>query len=101
MKIGFISLGCSKNLVDTEAMIKFYRDKDYQVVDTPAEADVIIINTCGFIGSAKQEAINTILEMIDYKIAGSCKSLVVTGCLVERYLDELVEEFPEVDLFIK
>lgn len=100
MKIGFVSLGCSKNLVDTEAMIKFYRDRDYQIVDTPAEADVIIINTCGFIESAKQEAINTILEMIDYKTSGSCKSLVVTGCLVERYLDELVEEFPEVDLFI-
>ena len=101
MKIGFISLGCSKNLVDTEAMIKYYREENnYEIVQNPADADIIVINTCGFIESAKQEAINTILEMIDYKISGSCKSLVVTGCLVERYADELAEEFPEVDLFI-
>ena len=97
MKIGFVSLGCSKNLVDTEAMIKYYRDQNnYIVVQNPAEADIIVINTCGFIESAKQEAIDTILEMADYKNSGSCKSLVVTGCLVERYADE----FPEVDLFI-
>ena len=101
MKIGFVSLGCSKNLVDTEAMIKYYRDQNnYIVVQNPAEADIIVINTCGFIESAKQEAIDTILEMADYKNSGSCKSLVVTGCLVERYADELAEEFPEVDLFI-
>lgn len=100
MKIGFVSLGCSKNLVDTEMMIKFYEDKGYEVVSNPAEAEMIVINTCGFIESAKQEAIDIILEMAEYKEYGACESLVVTGCLVERYFDELKEELPEVDLFI-
>lgn len=100
MKIGFVSLGCSKNLVDTEMMIKYYQDKGYEVVPDPAQAEVIVINTCGFIETAKQEAIDTILEMADYKKVGICNTLIVTGCLVERYLDELKEEMPEVDLFI-
>ena len=99
MKIGFISLGCSKNLVDTEMMIGYYKDKGYEIVQDPSEAEVIVINTCGFIESAKQEAIETILEMADYK-NGICQKLIVTGCLVERYYDELKEEMPEVDLFI-
>lgn len=100
MKIGFISLGCSKNLVDTEMMIKYYKEKGMEVVQNPVEAEIIVINTCGFIESAKQEAINTILEMAEYKKIGVCETLVVTGCLVERYLDELKKELPEVDLFI-
>lgn len=100
MKIGFVSLGCSKNLVDTEMMIKFYKDKGFEIVQDPAEAETIVINTCGFIDKAKQEAIDTILEMADYKETGCCQNLIVTGCLVERYLDELKEELPEVDLFI-
>lgn len=100
MKIGFISLGCSKNLVDTEMMIKYYEDKGMEVVSNPIEAEMIVINTCGFIESAKQEAIDTILEMAEYKKIGVCETLVVTGCLVERYLEELKKELPEVDLFI-
>ena len=99
MKIGFISLGCSKNLVDTEMMIAHYKDEGYVVVSNPEDADIIVINTCGFIESAKQEAINTILEMAEYKNQ-NCKKLVVTGCLVERYMEELKKELPEVDLFI-
>ena len=99
MKIGFISLGCSKNLVDTEMMIAHYKDDGYVVVSNPEDADIIVINTCGFIESAKQEAINTILEMAEYK-KQNCKKLVVTGCLVERYMEELKKELPEVDLFI-
>ena len=99
MKIGFVSLGCSKNLVDTEMMIGYYKSQNYEIVSDPADAEIIVINTCGFIESAKQEAIDTILEMADYKNQ-NCKKLVVTGCLVERYLEELKAELPEVDLFI-
>ena len=99
MKIGFISLGCSKNLVDTEMMIGYYTKQKYEIVVDPKDAEIIIINTCGFIESAKKEAINTILEMAEYK-KRNCKKLIVTGCLVERYLDELKKELPEVDLFI-
>ena len=98
-KIGFVSLGCSKNLIDTEMMIGYYKENGYEVVADPSLADVIVINTCGFIESAKEEAINTILEMAEYK-KQNCKRLVVTGCLVERYLDELKQELPEVDLWI-
>ena len=99
MKIGFISLGCSKNLIDTEMMIGYYKNQGYEIVQDPAEAEIIVINTCGFIESAKREAIDTILEMADYK-EGNCKKLIVTGCFVERYCDELKVELPEVDLFI-
>ncbi len=98
-KIGFISLGCSKNLVDTEMMIGYYKENGYEIVNNPEEAEILVINTCGFIESAKQEAIDTILEMVDYKNK-KCQKLVVTGCLVERYKDELEKELPEVDLFI-
>ena len=98
-KIGFISLGCSKNLVDTEMMIGYYKENGYEIVNNPEDAEILVINTCGFIESAKQEAIDTILEMADYK-SGNCKKLVVTGCLVERYKEELEKELPEVDLFI-
>ena len=100
MKIGFVSLGCSKNLVDTEKTIGIFKANKYQIVNNPEEADVIVINTCGFIESAKEEAINTILEMAEYK-KKKCKYLIVMGCLVERYKDELIKSIPEVDLFIK
>lgn len=102
MKIGFISLGCSKNLIDTEMMIGFYKKKGEEIVNDPCEADIIVINTCGFIDAAKKEAIDTILEMADlkYQTSSEPKKIVVTGCLVERYLDELKKELPEVDLFI-
>ncbi len=100
MKIGFVSLGCSKNLVDTEMMIGYYKEKGYEIVNNSKDAEVIVINTCGFIESAKKEAIDTILEMAEYKRNGNCKKLIVTGCLVERYKDELEKEIPEVDLFV-
>lgn len=100
MKIGFVSLGCSKNLVDTEMMIGYYKEKGYEVVSDASNAEIIVINTCGFIESAKKEAIDTILEMVEYKKVGICKKVIVTGCLVERYEDELRKEIPEVDLFI-
>ena len=82
MKVGFISLGCSKNLVDTEKAIAMFKDKGYQIVNKPEEAEVIVVNTCGFIESAKEEAINTILEMAEYK-KKNCKYLIAMGCLVE------------------
>lgn len=100
MKIGFISLGCSKNLVDTEKTIGMFKANNYEIVSNPEKADVIVINTCGFIESAKEEAINTILEMAEYKNK-NCKYLIVMGCLVERYKEELEKALPEVDLFIK
>ena len=100
MKVGFISLGCSKNLIDTEMMIGIFKKKKFEIVNDPKLADIIVINTCGFIVQAKEEAINTILEMAEYK-KQNCKYLIVTGCLVERYKDELIKEIPEVDLFIK
>ena len=99
MKVAFISLGCSKNLVVTEEMIGMFKKHDYEIVNDENIADIIIINTCGFIDSAKSEGIDTILEMSDYK-KNNCKYLIVTGCLVERYLEELQKELPEVDLFV-
>ena len=99
MNVGFISLGCSKNLVDTEMTIGLFKKHDFKIVNNPVYADIIVINTCGFIESAKQEAINTILEMAEYK-NGNCKFLIVMGCLVERYKKELKKALPEVDLFL-
>ena len=100
MKVGFVSLGCSKNLVDTEMMIGLFKKNNYEIVNEPQNADIIVINTCGFIESAKEEAINTILEMAEYK-KENCKFLIVTGCLTERYKEDLIKSLPEVDLFIK
>lgn len=100
MKVGFISLGCSKNLVDTEMFIGLFKKNGHEIVNTTKEAEIIVINTCGFITSAKEEAINTIIEMSDYKENGNCKYLIVTGCLVQRYLNKLKNSLPEVDLFI-
>ena len=100
MNVGFISLGCSKNLIDTEVAIGLFKDNNYKIVNNPEEADILVINTCGFIESAKEEAINTILEMAEYK-KRRCKYLIVMGCLVQRYYDDLIKALPEVDLFIK
>ena len=99
MKVGFVSLGCSKNLVDTEMFIGLFKKENFEIVNNPEEAEIIIVNTCGFIEAAKEEAINTILEMAKYK-SSSCKYLVATGCLVQRYKKELKESIPEVDLFL-
>jgi len=98
--LGVISLGCSKNLVDTEMAIGLFQENGFNVVIRPEDADVLLINTCGFIESAKEEAINTILEMAEYK-KKRCKVLIVMGCLVQRYKEELKKAIPEVDLWIK
>ena len=100
MKVGFVSLGCSKNLIDTEVAIGKFKNNNYKIVNNPSEAEIIVINTCGFIDSAKEEAINTILEMAEYK-KQKCRYLIVMGCLVQRYYEDLIKELPEVDLFIK
>lgn len=101
MKVGFVSLGCSKNLIDTEMAIGLFKRNNFEIVNDVEKAEIIIVNTCGFIESAKQEAINTILEMAEYKENGTCKYLVVMGCLVQRYKKELQKALPEVDLFIE
>ncbi len=100
MKVGFISLGCSKNLIDTEATIGLFKKHKYEITNQEENAEILIINTCGFIETAKEEAINTILEMAEYK-KKNCKYLIVMGCLVQRYYEELIKAIPEVDLFIK
>ena len=100
MNVGFVHLGCSKNLIDTEATIGEFKRHNFKIVSKAENADILLINTCGFIESAKEEAINTILEMAEYKNK-RCKYLIVMGCLVQRYYDELVKALPEVDLFIK
>lgn len=100
MNVGFISLGCSKNLIDTEVAIGLFKENHYKIVNKPEDADILVVNTCGFIESAKEEAINTILEMAEYK-KQRCKYLIAMGCLVQRYYDDLVKALPEVDLFIK
>lgn len=101
MKVGFVSLGCSKNLIDTEMAIGLFKRNNFEIVNDVEKAEIIIVNTCGFIESAKQEAINTILEMAEHKEKGTCKYLVVMGCLVQRYKKELQKALPEVDLFIE
>ena len=100
MKIGMVSLGCPKNLVDSEIMLGIIREKNLEVTNNPADAELIIVNTCGFIESAKEESINTILQMGEYKKAGSCRALIITGCLGQRYADELLAELPEADAVV-
>lgn len=97
MNILFVSLGCDKNLVDTEVMLGLLASRGHQMVDSEGIADVIVINTCCFIHDAKEESIQTILEMAEYKKAGSCKALIVTGCLAQRYKQEIIDEIEEVD----
>ena len=99
-KLLFISLGCDKNLVDSEFMIGMLTAEGVILCDDETEADIIIINSCCFINDAKEESINTILEMAEYKKAGKCKALIVTGCLSQRYQDEIKEEIPEVDAIL-
>ena len=97
IRLGMISLGCAKNLVDSEHMLAQLQEAGITIVDDVADADVAVVNTCGFIESAKQEAINTILETAQLKQTGSLKALIVTGCLVQRYPEEITEELPEID----
>ena len=97
MKILFISLGCDKNLVDSEVMLGLLDSKGYQIVDSETEADIIVVNTCCFIHDAKEESIQTILEMAELKAEGNLKALIVTGCLAQRYQQEIIDEIPEVD----
>jgi ribosomal protein S12 methylthiotransferase len=96
-QIGFVSLGCAKNLSDTETMMGILVQNGHTITSDAAQADVIIINTCGFIDKAKEESISTILEMAEYKTTGNCKKLIVTGCMAERYREEVLKEMPEVD----
>ena len=100
MKLLFISLGCDKNLVDSEVMIGILTGHNVELTDDETAADIIIINSCCFINDAKEESINTILEMADYKKSGSCKALIVTGCLAQRYKEEIQKEIPEVDAIL-
>ena len=100
MKLLFISLGCDKNLVDSEEMLGMLAADGHEIVDDEDEAEVIIVNTCCFIGDAKEESVNTILEMAEKKKAGTCKVLIVTGCMAQRYKKEISEEIPEVDAIL-
>ena len=97
MKILCVSLGCDKNLVDTEMMLGLLNRDGYTFTDDEQEADIIVVNTCCFIGDAKEESVNTILEMAEYKKTGNCKALIVTGCMAQRYKQEILDEIPEVD----
>src|SRR5437773_8695771 len=96
-KVGFVSLGCPKNLVDTEIMLGALSRQGYSITAQKEDADVIVVNTCGFIDTAKRESIDTILEMAELKTQGNCKKLVVAGCLAERYRSEIQKEIPEID----
>src|SRR5687767_3436776 len=97
MKIGMVSLGCPKNLVDSEVMLGLAQQQGHQLTRDAADADVLIVNTCAFIDKAKQESIDAILEMAEHKKTGACTKLVVTGCMAERYRDELKAQIPEID----
>ena len=97
MRIGFISLGCPKNLVDSEVMMGLLEARGHQLTQEPDEAEALVVNTCSFIEPAQQESVNTILEMARYKTEGRARRLVVTGCLVERYRTELRDQIPEID----
>jgi len=97
MKVGMVSLGCPKNLVDSEVMLGLAQQSGHQLTRDAADADVLVVNTCAFIDKAKQESIDTILEMAELKKTGKCQRLVVTGCMAERYRDELREQIPEID----
>ena len=96
-RIGMVSLGCPKNLDDSEVMMGVLRRHGFELTPDPAEAEVVVVNTCGFIDAAKQESVDAVLEMARHKQDGSCRRLIVTGCLAERYRDELRREIPEID----
>src|SRR5215475_10501548 len=97
MKVGLISLGCPKNLVDSEVMLGLAQQAGHELTNDAADAEVLVVNTCAFIDRAKQESIDTILEMAQHKKDGACRRLIVAGCLAERYRDELKKEIPEID----
>src|SRR5262245_60480670 len=97
MKIGLVSLGCPKNLVDSEVMLGLAQQAGHELTHDASDADVLVVNTCAFIDRAKQESIDTILEMAQHKKDGVCRRLIVTGCMAERYRDELKREIPEID----
>src|SRR5438045_4651521 len=97
MKVGLISLGCPKNLVDSEVMLGLTQQAGHELTNDAADAEVLVVNTCAFIDRAKQESIDTILEMAQHKKDGTCRRLIVTGCLPDRYRDELRREIPEID----
>lgn len=98
--VGFVSLGCARNQVDSEVMMGLMRNAGYEIVKDPSTANVLVVNTCAFIDSAKQESVDAILDMAQYKVAGECEKLVVAGCLSQRYREELAIEIPEVDLWV-
>lgn len=100
LKVGMISLGCNKNRVDSETALGLLREHGYELTNDPAQADVLMVNTCGFIASAKEESIDAILDMARYKQIGKCRALVVTGCLAQRYEKDLMQEIPEIDLLM-
>ena len=100
MKILFVSLGCDKNLVDSEKMLGMLQEKGYTFTDDEAEADVVVVNTCCFIGDAKEESINTLLQMGELKDSGQIKALIAAGCLAQRYREEIQKEIPQVDAII-
>ena len=100
IKAGFVSLGCVKNLVDTEVMLGLLQDGGVELIDDPAEADILVVNTCGFIDAAKEESLQTILQMAEFKKTGRCRGLIVAGCLGQRYQQELLDEMPEVDVIL-
>src|SRR6188474_2018044 len=100
MKVGLISLGCPKNLVDSEVMLGLAQGAGHELTEDATQADVLVVNTCAFIDRAKQESIDTILELAQHKTTGRCRKLVVTGCLAERYRDELKAEIPEIDVVL-
>lgn len=100
VKISFVSLGCDKNLIDSEIMLGLIDREGYRITNDDSEADIIIINSCGFIMDANQEAIDKVLEVADYKTNGSCKGIIVTGCMAQRYKDEIFESLPEVDAVV-
>lgn len=99
-KVGFVSLGCAKNLVDSEVMMGLLANEGYELTPDKALADVLVVNTCGFIDAAKEESVDTILEMLELKSNANCQRLIVTGCLVERYREELQRTIPEIDAFL-
>ena len=100
MKIGVVSLGCVKNRVDTEQMLSLLTQAGHEFTTDPAQAEVLLVNTCGFIDPAKEESIQTILEMAQYKRTGRCKKLIVTGCLAQRYGAALLSDMPEIDALL-
>src|ERR1700761_1771295 len=100
LQVGFVSLGCPKNLVDTEVMMGLLDQAGAEITNQPESADVLVVNTCSFIDKAKQESIDTILQMAQHKVSGKARRLIVAGCMVERYRDEILKNMPEVDAVV-